>query len=135
MVGRKVDGQILFGARSEKPKNIFGARSEKWKNLFGAKWQLRKILFGSQRINTVIIIWTNQQGWSFFLLVNRTDYQPKITGNLPKNLMNHTNYQFWKILVNPSKLKEIYSQFQQVVITMITALLINLLFILIHSSV
>ena len=39
MVGGKVDGQILFGARSEKPKNSFGA-----------KWQLRKILFGSQRV-------------------------------------------------------------------------------------
>ena len=38
MVGGKVDGQILFGARSEKPKI-----------LFGATWQLRKILFGSQR--------------------------------------------------------------------------------------
>ena len=29
MVGRKVDGQILFGARSEKPKIVFGARGEK----------------------------------------------------------------------------------------------------------
>ena len=26
MVGGKVDGQILFGARSEKPKILFGAR-------------------------------------------------------------------------------------------------------------
>ena len=37
VVGGKVDGQILFGARSEKPKILFGARSEKRKNLFGAK--------------------------------------------------------------------------------------------------
>ena len=47
MVGEKVDGQILFGARSEKPKILFGAKGEKRKNLFGAKW---KILFGSQRL-------------------------------------------------------------------------------------
>ena len=39
VVGWKVDGQILFGARSEKPKILFGARAEKWKNLFSAKWQ------------------------------------------------------------------------------------------------
>ena len=26
MIGGKVDGQILFGARSEKPKILFGAR-------------------------------------------------------------------------------------------------------------
>ena len=37
MVDGKVDGQILFGAMSEKPKNLFDARGEKWKNLFGAK--------------------------------------------------------------------------------------------------
>ena len=43
MVGRKVDDQILFGARSEKPKILFGARGEKWNNLLGAKWQLQKI--------------------------------------------------------------------------------------------
>ena len=29
MVGGKVDGQILFGARSEKPKMLFDARGEK----------------------------------------------------------------------------------------------------------
>ena len=37
VVGGKVDDQILFCARSEKPKILFCARSEKWKNLFGAK--------------------------------------------------------------------------------------------------
>ena len=37
VVGGKVDGQILFGARSEKPKILFGARGEQRKNLFGAK--------------------------------------------------------------------------------------------------
>ena len=37
VVGGKVDGQILFGARSEKLKMLFGARGEKRKNLFGAK--------------------------------------------------------------------------------------------------
>ena len=37
VVGGKVDGQILFGARSEKLKILFGARGEKRKNLFGAK--------------------------------------------------------------------------------------------------
>ena len=52
VVGRKVDGQILFGARSVKPKILFGARGEKWKNLFGTKWQKRKIVFGSQRVKT-----------------------------------------------------------------------------------
>ena len=51
MVSGKVDGQILFGARSEKPKIVLGARGEKWKNVFDAKWQLRKILFGSQMVN------------------------------------------------------------------------------------
>ena len=40
VIGRKVEGQILFGARSKKRKN-----------LFGAKWYLRKNLFGSQRVN------------------------------------------------------------------------------------
>ena len=39
MVGGKVDGQILFGTRSEKRNNFFGT-----------KWQLRKFLFGSQRV-------------------------------------------------------------------------------------
>ena len=53
MVGKKVDGQILFGARSEKPKILFGARGEKPKILCGAKWQLRKILFGSQRVKII----------------------------------------------------------------------------------
>ena len=33
----KVDGQILVGARSEKPKILFGTRGEKRKNLFGTK--------------------------------------------------------------------------------------------------
>ena len=37
VVGGKVDGQILFGTRSEKPKILFGARGEKPKILFGAK--------------------------------------------------------------------------------------------------
>ena len=50
VVGRKVDGQILFGARSEKPKMLFGARGEKPKNLFNAKWQLRINFFGSQMV-------------------------------------------------------------------------------------
>ena len=50
MIGGKVDGQILFGARSESPKIVFGARGEKQKNLFDYKWQLRKILFGSQMV-------------------------------------------------------------------------------------
>ena len=31
MVGGKVDGQILFGTRSEKPKILFGATDEKRK--------------------------------------------------------------------------------------------------------
>ena len=31
MVGGKVDGQILFGTRSEKPKILFGTRDEKRK--------------------------------------------------------------------------------------------------------
>ena len=33
VVGRKVDGQILFRARSEKLKLLFGARGEKRKNV------------------------------------------------------------------------------------------------------
>ena len=37
VVGKNVDGQILFGARSEKPKILFGARGEKPKNLIGVK--------------------------------------------------------------------------------------------------
>ena len=43
MVGRKVDGQILFGARSEKLKILFGARGEKPKKLFGAHDSYGKI--------------------------------------------------------------------------------------------
>ena len=50
VISEKVDGQILFGARSEKPKMLFGARGEKRKNLFGAKWQLQKNLFDCQRV-------------------------------------------------------------------------------------
>ena len=50
MVGGKVDGQILSGIRSEKPKILSGTRDEKRKNLFGTKWQFRKILFSSQRV-------------------------------------------------------------------------------------
>ena len=37
VVGGKVDDQILFGARSEKPNILIGARDEKRTNLFGAK--------------------------------------------------------------------------------------------------
>ena len=37
VVRGKIDGQILFGARSEKPKILYGARGEKPKILFGAK--------------------------------------------------------------------------------------------------
>ena len=51
MVSWKVDGQILLGTRSEKPKIVFGIRDEKRKNLFGTKWQLQKLLFASQRVN------------------------------------------------------------------------------------
>ena len=50
VVRGKVDGQILSGTRSEKPKIVFGTRDEKRKNLFGTKWQFRKILFDSQRV-------------------------------------------------------------------------------------
>ena len=53
VVGGKVDSQILFGTRSEKPKIWFGARGEKANILFGAKWQLQKILFGSQRVKFI----------------------------------------------------------------------------------
>ena len=51
MVGGKVDGQILFGAKSEKPEILFGTRDEKRKNLFGAKWQLRKIYLAVKGLN------------------------------------------------------------------------------------
>ena len=54
MVGGKVNGQILFGARSEKSKILFGARGEKRKHLFCAKWQLRKMLFNSQRVKLLL---------------------------------------------------------------------------------
>ena len=37
LFGGKVDGQVLFGTRSEKPKILFGTRDEKRKNLFGTK--------------------------------------------------------------------------------------------------
>ena len=50
VIGGKVDGQILSGTRSEKPKIVSGTRDEKRKNLFGTKWQFQKILFGSQRV-------------------------------------------------------------------------------------
>ena len=53
LVGGKVDGQILSGTRSEKPKIWFGTRDEKRKNLFDTKWQFRKILFGSQRVKNM----------------------------------------------------------------------------------
>ena len=53
MVGGKVDGKILSGTRSEKPKILFGTRDEKRKNLFGTKLQFQQILFGSQRVKTI----------------------------------------------------------------------------------
>ena len=56
VVGGKIDGQILSGTRSEKPKILFGTRDEKRKNLFGTKLQFRKILFGSQRVKTWVYV-------------------------------------------------------------------------------
>ena len=56
MVGGKVDGQILSGTRSEKPKILSGTRDEKRKNLFGTKWQFGKFLPGSQRVNLLDLI-------------------------------------------------------------------------------
>ena len=61
VVGGKVDGQILFGTRNEKPKILFGTRDEKRKYLFGTKWQLRKILFDSERVN---ITFDSNEIWS-----------------------------------------------------------------------
>ena len=52
MVGGKVDGQILFGAKSKRPKILFGARGEKMNNLFGVKWQLRKNVLAVKGLNT-----------------------------------------------------------------------------------
>ena len=46
MVGGKIDSQILFGTRSEKPKILFGTRDEKRKNLFDSY----KKKFGSQMV-------------------------------------------------------------------------------------
>ena len=37
VIGGKVNSQILFGTKSEKPKILFGTRDEKRKNLFGTK--------------------------------------------------------------------------------------------------
>ena len=37
VVGGKVDGQMLFGIRSEKPKMLFGTRDEKREKFFGTK--------------------------------------------------------------------------------------------------
>ena len=56
MVGGKVDGQILFRARSEKPKILCDARGEKWTNLFGAKWQLWKNVFDSQSVKIISLL-------------------------------------------------------------------------------
>ena len=58
VIGRKVDGQILFGARSEKRKNSFRA-----------KWQLWTNLFGSQRVKQtqVHISLEKETTWKFFL--------------------------------------------------------------------
>ena len=64
VVGGKVDGQILCGTRSEKPKNLFGTRDEKRKNLFGTKWQSRKILFGSQGVTKIELV-----RWDLTLLI------------------------------------------------------------------
>ena len=69
MVVGKVDGQILFGAKSEKPKILFGARREKPKILFGAKWQLRTILFGSQRVRVTHSKQLNTFKLKLFLLI------------------------------------------------------------------
>ena len=75
MVGRKINGQILFGARSEKPKILFGTRDEKQKNLFGTKWQLRKNLFGSQRVNTMADYWAN---WALLTIFKQEKMYPNI---------------------------------------------------------
>ena len=77
VVGRKVDGQIWFSARSEgvRNKNFIWcqpARGEKRKNVFGAKWQLRKNLFGSQRVNnaSLFLFLASQSSWSTLLVCN-----------------------------------------------------------------
>ena len=49
VVGEKVDGHILFGARSENPKILFGARGEKRK-IYLMPNELQKNVFGSQRV-------------------------------------------------------------------------------------
>ena len=87
VVGRKVDSQILFGARSKKPKIVFAARGEKRKNLFGAKWQLRKNVFSSKGlrlhccpIKFIILVNLNiwiRCGWT----INQLDLY-----GLPKNI-------------------------------------------------
>ena len=48
MVGGKVEGQILYGARSEKQKIVFGARGEKRK-LYLVPNDSYEILYSSQR--------------------------------------------------------------------------------------
>ena len=52
MVGEKVDGKILFGARSEKPQILFGARG----NNFWYQMTVTKILYGSPRVDTFLYV-------------------------------------------------------------------------------
>ena len=43
-----------------------------------------------------------------FCLMDHTDSHHKITGNPPKNLVNHRCYELWKILVNHSTFQAVY---------------------------
>ena len=48
VVSGKVDGQILFGARSEKLKIVFDARDENWKNLLVPNDSYEKFIWQSK---------------------------------------------------------------------------------------
>ena len=50
VVSRKVDGQILFGARSEKPKILFGERGEKRKSYLVPNDSYEKMYFAVKRL-------------------------------------------------------------------------------------
>ena len=76
LVGGKVDGEILFSARSEKPKILFGATGEKRTNLFGAKWQLRQIYLAVKGLimQRMCKIWTKKR-YQVFVIELDTDFQ------------------------------------------------------------
>ena len=95
VVGGKVDGQILSGTRSEKPKILSGTRDEKRKNLFATKWQFRKILFGSQRVKMLTSLKWRKVGKKYVGVFCWFCHLPS-NGVIMKIVLSDLDLLFWR---------------------------------------